>query len=254
MENASRISPNFVLIGLVEIGNVKYLYSVLALVLYIANMMLCSAIIWAIWLEAKLHEPMYIFIGNLVFNAIIGSSTILPKLVTDLLFGVKTINLSSCLVQSFCIECVAYAEIFTFTIMAYDRYLAIGNPLRYPTLMTNQKALMCVSIAWLIIFINRIIGGILAATLTFCGVIINNIYCETMSIVRLACGDTTINNVFGTTGTLVVISASAHQKAINTLVTHIAAFSTFMVATLFVGFRGSHGDIECKESQAGDYE
>ncbi|XP_069828919.1 olfactory receptor 52K1-like [Dendropsophus ebraccatus] len=258
MENISGTGSNFVLTGLVEMENLKYLFSMLALVLYLTNMMMCSAIIFVICMEAKLHEPMYIFIGNLVFNAIIESSTILPKLVTDLLLGCQTINLSSCLVQSFYIECVAYAEIFTFTIMAYDRYLAIGNPLRYATLMTNKKALTCLAVGWLIILINRIIGVMLAARLTLCGVVINNVYCETMSLTRLACGDTTINNVFGTTGTLLVvivslliviycyirtfifcllISKSAYQKAVHTLLTHIAAFSTFMVTTLFVGFR-----------------
>ncbi|KAM3936241.1 olfactory receptor 4B13-like [Leptodactylus fuscus] len=258
MENGSRTSPDFVLIGLVEMENVKYLYSVLALVLYITNVMLSSAIICVIWMEAKLHEPMYVFIANLVFNAIIGSSTIFPKMMADLLLGFKTIDLSRCLVQSLFIECVAYTEIITFTIMAYDMYLAIGHPLRYSTLMTNEKALKSVSVTWVIVFIHRIIGVTLTARLSLCGAVINSVYCETMSLTHLACGDTTINNVFGTTSTVTVmvasllivtycyvrtlvfclkISASSSQKAIHTLVMHIAAFSTFMAASLFVGFR-----------------
>ncbi|XP_075706009.1 olfactory receptor 4B13-like [Rhinoderma darwinii] len=237
MENVSRISPNLVLIGLVEMENLKYLFSVAALVLYITTMMLCSAIIYVIRMEEKLHEPMYIFIGNLVFNAIIGGSTIMPKLVTDLLLGLHTIDLPGCLIQAFCIKSFAYAEIFTFTIMAYDRYVAIGRPLMYSTLMTNEKALKSIAITWVIVFANRIVGVTLAARLTLCGEVINNVYCETMSLTRLACGGTTIITVFGTTSTLIVISVSANQKAIHTLVTHIAAFSTFMVATLFVGFR-----------------
>ncbi|XP_073524960.1 olfactory receptor 4D1-like [Phyllobates terribilis] len=258
MKNVSRVGSNFVLIGLVEMDNLKYLFSALALILYIATMILCFAVICVVWTEVKLHEPMYIFIGNLVFNVIIGSSALMPKLVIDLFLGLKTIDLPGCLVQSFCIESFAYAEILTFTIMAYDRYLSIGQPLRYPILMTIEKALKSIAVIWAIVFINRIVGVALAARLTLCGVTINNVYCETMSLTRLACGDTTINNVFGITSTLLVvisslltviycylrtlffclkISGSAYQKAIHTLVTHIAAFSTFMVPTLFVGFR-----------------
>ncbi|KAG8549544.1 hypothetical protein GDO81_020918 [Engystomops pustulosus] len=258
MANMSIISPTLVLIGLVEMENFKYLFFVLALILYITNMLLCFSIICVIWMEVKLQEPMYLFIGNLVFNAIMGSSTVMPKLMFDLILGFKTIDLSGCLIQSFCIESFAYVEIFTFTIMAYDRYLAIGHPLRYSTLMTNKKALKSIIVTWVIVFMNRIIGVALTARLALCGVVINNVYCETMSLTRLACGDTTINNIFGTTSTLTVviislliviycyirtfvfclkISMSASQKAVHTLITHIAAFSTFMVATLFVGFR-----------------
>ncbi|XP_071989523.1 olfactory receptor 1496-like [Engystomops pustulosus] len=259
MANVSIISPTLVLIGLVEMENFKYLFFVLALILYITNMFLCFSIICLIWMEVKLQEPMYLFIGNLVFNAIMGSSTVMPKLMFDLILGFKTIDLSGCLIQSFCIESFAYAEICTFTIMAYDRYLAIGHPLRYSILMTNRKALKSIIVTWVIVFMHRIIGVALTARLALCGVVINNVYCETMSLTRLACSETTINNIFGTTSTLTVViislliviycyirtfvfclkisMMSASQKAVHTLITHIAAFSSFMMSSLFVGFR-----------------
>ncbi|XP_018426385.1 PREDICTED: olfactory receptor 1020-like [Nanorana parkeri] len=258
MENVSKVNTNFVLVGLVEMENLKYLYSLAYLIIYVTTLILCSAIILFVWLEEKLHEPMYIFIGNLVLNAMVGSSAVFPKLVVDLLIGFTSIQITNCLFQSFFIETFAYVEILTFTIMAYDRYLAVGHPLQYPVLMTNGKAVKSLAVIWIIIFTNRIIGVVLTARLPLCGIKINSVYCETMSLTRLACGDTTVNAIYGTTGTQLIvilsmlivvycyirtfliclkISTEAYQKAIHTLVTHIVAFSTYMAATLFVAFR-----------------
>ncbi|KAM3936237.1 olfactory receptor 10G3-like [Leptodactylus fuscus] len=215
-------------------------------------------IVYIVWSEESLHEPMYIFIGNLVVNVMFGNSAVLPKMVTDLFFGLSTISLPGCLIQSFCYQSFGSLELFTFTAMAYDRYLAVCYPLRYPTLMTNGRALQIVFAIFVFVFLSIGVTVVLAARLSMCGVNINNVYCETMSLLRLACGDTTINDIFGTIWTMTVvigcilvviycyirtflvclkISAEAYQKAIHTLVTHIATFFTFMATSLFVIFR-----------------
>ncbi|XP_056415966.1 olfactory receptor 1496-like [Hyla sarda] len=249
---------DFVLVGLKEMEHLRYFYSVVALVLYLSTMFLCTLIVYVVWAEESLHDPMYIFICNLVGNVMVGSSAFLPKLTIDLFSGCTTIYLSVCLTQAFFIQSFASAEILTFTIMAIDRYLAVGFPLRYHSLMTNKKALQSLIIIWSVISICVLISVLLIVRLTLCGNIINNMYCETMSFVRLACGSTVINDAYGTTWTLLMvigsiiiviycyirtfvvclkISTEASQKAIHTLVTHIITYSTFMIATLFVGFR-----------------
>ncbi|XP_073524957.1 olfactory receptor 52N5-like [Phyllobates terribilis] len=221
-------------------------------------MMLSSMIVYIVWSEETLHEPMYIFIGNLMVNVMFGNSTVLPNLVINLLFGVNTISLSRCLIQAFCIQSFGSLEWFTFTVMAIDRYLAVGHPLRYPTLMTNGRAIQILFAVSVFVILSIGIIVILVARLSMCGVYINNIYCETLSLLRLACGDITINNIFGTMWTITVVvgcvliaiycyimtflvclktSVKANQKAIHTLVTHIVTFSTFLVATLFLTFR-----------------
>ncbi|XP_069828929.1 olfactory receptor 5AC2-like [Dendropsophus ebraccatus] len=249
---------DFVLLGLKEMEQLRYLYSMVALVIYLCTIFLCTLIVYVVWAEQSLHEPMYIFICNLVGNVIVGSSAFLPKLAIDLLSGCTTISLSECLTQAFCIQSFAFVEILTFTIMAYDRYLAVGFPLRYHSLMTNKKALQFLTIIWLIVLIGRLVGVMLVVRLTLCGDSINNVYCETTSLVRLACASTAVNDIWGTTWTLLTdigslmiviycyirtflvcmnISFEASQKAIHTLVTHIITFSTFMAASLFVGFK-----------------
>ncbi|XP_073404483.1 olfactory receptor 56A4-like [Dendrobates tinctorius] len=258
MENMSRVNTNLVLLGIVEMENLRYLYATLAIAIYISNMTLSSIIVYTVWLEETLHEPMYIFIANLVVNVMFGNSAILPKVVIDLLFGLNTISIPACLIQSFCNQSYGSLELFTFTVMAYDRYLAVGHPLRYPTLMSNGRAYWILFAVLVFVSLSIGITVFLASRLFICGVYINNLYCETMSLLNLACDDTSINNVFGTTWTVTVvvgcilvviycyirtilicleISGKAYQKAMNTLVTHIVTFSTFMATSLFVIFR-----------------
>ncbi|XP_073524971.1 olfactory receptor 5AP2-like [Phyllobates terribilis] len=258
MENMSKINTNLVLLGVVEMEHFWYLYVTLAIIIYVVTTILSSMIVYIVWSEETLHEPMYIFIANLVVNVMFGNSTVLPKIVIDLLFGFHTISLPGCLIQAFCFQSFSTLELFTFTVMALDRFLAVGHPLRYPTLMTNEKAFWILFSVFVFVLLGSCITVGLTAKLSMCGVYINNVYCETMSLLRLACGDTTINNIFGTVwtttmvigcvfvviysyiGTFIVclkISAEAYQKAIHTLVTHIITFSTFMAATLFVTFR-----------------
>ncbi|KAM3936238.1 olfactory receptor 5AP2-like [Leptodactylus fuscus] len=258
MENVSKTNDNLVLLGIVEMANLRYLYATLAIIIYISTMMLSSMIVYTVWSDETLHEPMYIFIGNLMVNVMFGNSSVVPKMVTDLFFGMSTISLPGCLIQAFCYQSFTALECYTFTAMAYDRFLAVGHPLRYPILMTNRKAFQILSVILIYVFLSIGIIVVLASRLSLCGMYINNIYCETMSLLRLACGDTTVSNIFGMVWTMALVvtcmlvviycyirtflvclkvSAEAYQKAIHTLVTHIVTFCTFMAVALFVSFR-----------------
>ncbi|KAM9319763.1 olfactory receptor 5AP2-like [Gastrophryne carolinensis] len=215
-------------------------------------------IVYVTWVEESLHKPMYIFICSMVLNVMYGSSNYLPKLVIDLLTKYSTISLPGCLAQAFFSQSYHSAEIFTFMIMACDRYLAVGHPLRYPMLMTNLTVKRLLLAIWTYVIVCIAVVVWLTARLTFCGVNINNFMCETLSLLRLACSDISINNIYGTTytlsmtiGSILVVlycyigtaiiclkhSMEAARKAAQMLVTHAMAFSIFMVGTLFVTFR-----------------
>ncbi|XP_040195196.1 olfactory receptor 51E1-like [Rana temporaria] len=256
--NVSVVITNFVLVGLIEIESFRYVCALLALALFLVTLFVGSMIVYVTWTEKNLHEPMYIFICILVVNVMLGNASYFPKLAIDLLSGCSTISLAECLCQSFCIQLYAWVEMFTFTVMAYDRYLAVGHPLRYHTLMTNittQK----ISLAVYVFNVIRVtVGVLLTSRLTFCEVNINNVFCEIMSLQPLACNDITINVLFGKTltlssviGCLLVItycyirtvviclklSAESSQKALHTLMTHVLAFSIYAVTFLFVNLR-----------------
>ncbi|XP_063297470.1 olfactory receptor 4B13-like [Pelobates fuscus] len=258
MENISTISTRFFLLGLVEMEKEKYLCIILSFGIYLITMLLSIVILYNVCIEANLHEPMYLFICNLLFNGMFGSTSLFPKIIIDLLSGSKIISVAGCFIQSFCMHTFASVEVFTFTIMAQDRYLAIGEPLRYPTLMTNGKALNYIGIIWIIAIILVLIPVIMTMKLPLCGKNINNVFCDNMSLVNLACGDSSLNNIFGAIETFIVymvalmiiiycyirtfliclkLSKDAHQKAVSTLVSHLIAFSCFTVATLFIVLR-----------------
>ncbi|XP_073404482.1 olfactory receptor 6N1-like [Dendrobates tinctorius] len=244
--------------GLVEMSNMKYLFSLVIGVVYVTVMVLCFTIVMVTYVEETLHEPMYIFISNLMVSGIYGDTAIMPKLIIDLLTGCYTVPYTKCLAQSFFIQSYPCVEIFTFTAMAYDRYLAVEHPLRYPMLMTNRKARNILLEIWVYVLSGLCVVVILASRQTLCGVMINSIICDTISLTSMACGDTTLSLAFGFTWTSIMIvscvlvvmysylrtfivclqiSEEAYQKAIHTLVTHIIAFTAFMISILFFVFR-----------------
>ncbi|KAM5180485.1 olfactory receptor 52P1-like [Mantella aurantiaca] len=220
-------------------------------------MFTCSTIVYITWSENALHEPMYIFICNLVIDVMYGNSTFFPKFIVDLLTGGSVITLFGCLSQAFFIQIYSCVEVCTFTAMAYDRYLAVAEPLRYHTLMSNRKAAKLITGIWIINIVSELANVTLTGRLTFCGKYITNIVCETMSLLYMACGDTTANNIFGMVVSLglvtfaigsafcyigtfaecLKISLEAKQKAFHTLITHVLTFSIYMTALLFAVFR-----------------
>nr|XP_014351426.1 PREDICTED: olfactory receptor-like protein OLF3 [Latimeria chalumnae] len=133
------------------------------------NIVLIAVII----LEGSLHAPMYICLCNLSVNELLGSCSLLPQLMANLLSETNTISYTACFVQIFCIQMYATVEIIILTVMAYDRYVAICNPLRYSTIMTNSK-----------------ISKLLIST-------IEKLYCDNISILKLSCVDPSVNSIYG---------------------------------------------------------
>ncbi|KAM3936242.1 olfactory receptor 6N1-like [Leptodactylus fuscus] len=258
MENISLVNTQLILMGLSETGNFRYFFSFITTVVYVTVMVLSAMIMFVTYMEEALHEPMYIFISNLMFNQMYGSTALMPKLIVDLLTGCYTISFTGCLAQGFFLQSFPCVEYFTFTAMAYDRYLAVGHPLRYPMLMTHKTTMKILIEMWVYVFVGICTIILLASRQTLCGVEINSVFCETISLTHLSCGDTSLSVVFGFTWTLIMmvscvlvviycyirtflvclrISQEACQKAVHTLVTHIIAFSTFMAAAMLIVFR-----------------
>ncbi|OCT93410.1 olfactory receptor 8H1 [Xenopus laevis] len=258
MENASSVSRNFVLLGIVEMEELSYLYCILSLFIYIFIMVLSLEIVLVVLTEESLHEPMYIFICNLTFNGMLGSSSFFPKLIIDLLTSSHQISHVGCFLQVLAMMTYAFFELSSFTIMAYDRYLAVCDPLRYVTKMTNAKAIKLILGFFAYSFINILVAVILSSRLTYCGSQIKNIFCDNLSLIVLSCGDSSVNNVYGalSTVTLLVftllitaysylknfmvclkISKEACEKAIHTLITHLLGFSIFLVGGMFIFIR-----------------
>ncbi|XP_041437264.1 olfactory receptor 52B6-like [Xenopus laevis] len=265
MEKASNLSSSFLLLGLVEMEGLWYIYCFVCLITYTFIMILSAIIVLVIMTKESLHEPMYVLICNLVINGIFGSSTFFPKLIADLFSSSKMISRGSCLSQAFCVLFFAFFEICTFTIMAYDRYLAVCYPLQYVLIMTIEKTLTFIIASFAFTFTSVLVAILLSARLPLCGSQIKNIFCDNMSFFILSCTDTSINNVYGAAVfmiflvfTLLVITYSylrifvicfkiskhACEKAIHTLVTHLLNFSIFLIGVLFIFIRYRLGNID----------
>ncbi|KAE8628153.1 hypothetical protein XENTR_v10007367 [Xenopus tropicalis] len=258
MENEFNTSTSFILLGIEEMEHNKYLYCAFLLITYLLILLFSSLIISVVLLDESLHCPMYTLIANLMLNGIFGASCFLPKLILDLFFSSKVISRAACFIQSFCVTLFAFCEISIFTTMAYDTYLAVGHPLRYPTLMTNKTALRLIAGFLFFNIISMLINLLLSARLPLCGSHINNFFCDNLSIFILSCVDNSPNKlysaaVFATYIPLTVltiaysyvrillicwkVSQSASRKAIHTLVTHVSNFAIFMGAVLFIFIR-----------------
>ncbi|XP_073524975.1 olfactory receptor 52D1-like [Phyllobates terribilis] len=197
MENSTYLHPSTFSLNFGEMAFVRYIYSVIALFAYLTILLFNCSVIITVVLHQCLHEPMYIFISILCANGLYGSSSFLPSLFVNLFFKINSISYIGCITQVFCIHTYVVYEMTILTIMAYDRYVCICNPLRYNNIMSLTSVAKLVVSAWIYTVVLFSIHIILTIRLPLCDRVILKIYCDNWSIVRLSCVDTTVNNVFG---------------------------------------------------------
>nr|XP_014351425.1 PREDICTED: olfactory receptor 2K2-like [Latimeria chalumnae] len=254
MEGIQNISI-FILSGFGKMDTITYLFFSCALVLFLATVFVNIVLIAAIILEESLHEPMYICLCNLSVNELLGSYSLLPHLMANLLSETNTISYTGCFVQIFCIQLYGVMEVITLTVMAYDRYVAICNPLRYSTIMTKSKVYKLLVFAWLYAFSIILILIALYLRLPLCGSTIEKLYCDNISILKLSCVNPSVNSIYGLFMLVIhmgvpliivlysyikilkvclKISKEARGKAFYTCGTHLLTFFSFVIGALFI--------------------
>ncbi|XP_015665605.1 olfactory receptor 6B1-like [Protobothrops mucrosquamatus] len=188
-ENETGIT-RFILLGL---GNNTELWPFLFLfflVIYLVTIIGNLLIIVLVANDQQLHTPMYFFLGNLSCLETFYSSTILPKMLSNLLTGDRTITVSGCLSQYYFFGCCLATETFLLAAMSYDRYLAICRPLLYASVMNRNLCFQLISGAWLNgLMVNSIIV-FLIAQFSFCGPnVIDHYFCDLSPLEKLTCSD-----------------------------------------------------------------
>ncbi|XP_036852388.1 olfactory receptor 56A3-like [Manis javanica] len=150
-----------------------------------------------IWREAALHEPVYYLLGLLSLLDMVLCLTVIPKVLAIFWFDLRSISFSACFLQMFIMNNFLPMESCTFMVMAYDRYVAICHPLRYPSIITDQF------IAKAVVFIlvrNTFFTApipILSAQLLYCGEnIIENCICANLSVSKLSCDNVALNKIY----------------------------------------------------------
>ncbi|KAM4749265.1 olfactory receptor 10A7-like [Rhinophrynus dorsalis] len=190
--NQTKITE-FILLGLQGPQSLKKYLFVLFLVLYI--MTLCgNLLIITLFLSSHhLQSPMYFFLCHLSLCDILLSTSIVPNLLHTLLRDSNIMSVFGCISQfSMCAEFTG-SECLLLTVMSYDRYLAICNPLHYIYIMNSQLRIYLVMCSWLLIVLVNLILFVPIFLLQYCGCnVIDDIYCELPALLEVSCTDTYI--------------------------------------------------------------
>lgn len=188
LSTGNQTVTEFVLLGFHEVPGLHLLFFSVFTILYasiITGNMLIAVVVVS---SQRLHTPMYFFLVNLSFIEIVYTSTVVPKMLEGFLQE-ATISVAGCLLQFFVFGSLATDECFLLAVMAYDRYLAICHPLRYPHLMGPQWCLGLVLTVWVSGFMEDGLVVALTAQLRFCGPnLIDHFYCDFSPL--MACFDT----------------------------------------------------------------
>ncbi|XP_078234353.1 olfactory receptor 1f45-like [Pogona vitticeps] len=193
IENQTTITE-FMLLGLSSDPQVQVLLFFLFLIIYVTTFIGNSVIIFVVKTEMRLHTPMFFFLSHLAFVDICYSSVTVPKMLETLVAKRKSISLAGCITQILSFMYFGCADIFLLSAMAYDRYVAICDPLRYSILMTKPMCWKLVGGAWVTGFIDVMLNGLPLIDLKFCRHnLLSHYTCELSALLRLSCTETSIN-------------------------------------------------------------
>ncbi|XP_076994289.1 olfactory receptor 2T6-like [Tamandua tetradactyla] len=184
------LSSDFTLMGLFTYGKTSgFLFSIICGIFLLA-MIANGLMIFLIHIDPHLHTPMYFLLSHLSLIDMMYISTIVPKMLFNYLEGKGTISFISCTAQFFLYMGFVGAEFFLLGLMAYDRYVAICNPLHYPVLMSQSVCWIILASSWFGGALESFLLTPITMRLPFCvSHKINHFFCEAPTMLRLACGD-----------------------------------------------------------------
>ncbi|KAM3931056.1 olfactory receptor 5V1-like [Leptodactylus fuscus] len=246
--NNKTLATEIILLGFSNDVKINICLFLIFFLIYLISVIGNWLIICVIIVNPPLHTPMYFFLVNLSFIDLCYSSSAIPKLLIDLLSTRRAISVIGCLVQFKVLLLVAGSECQLLAVMAYDRYVAICCPLRYSVLMRWRVCYYLAAFVWLFSFISIIIPSF-AMPITMCYPNkINHFMCEVLSVLRLSCDDTSLQElVIFSVGffaivlpfllivmsyiciisTVLKIHVAGRSKAFSTCTSHITVVTTY---------------------------
>ncbi|CAM4363118.1 olfactory receptor 52R1-like [Lepidochelys kempii] len=254
----------FILLGIPGLEAAHVWISIPFCTMYIIAILGNVTILFVVKREPSLHGPMYYFLCMLAVTDLVLSTSILPKTLSIFWFNSREIDFSACLTQMYFIHCFLVVESGMFVAMAFDRYVAICNPLRHSTTLTNPVVAK-ISLAMVLRGCMFILPYLfLARQWPYCRTnIIPHTHCEHMAVVKLACADTHVSNYYGlfvlfcVKGMDIIFiflsyiqilrsifslpTKDARLKAFGTCGSHLCAIFTFYISSLFSSLNHRYG-------------
>ncbi|XP_074083975.1 olfactory receptor 5D18-like [Macrotis lagotis] len=247
----------FVFLGFSDYPDLQVPLFLVFLIVYSITVVGNLGMIGIIRINSKLHTPMYFFLSHLSFVDFCYSSIIAPKMLADLLMEDRSISFSGCLVQFFFFSTFVVTEAFLLAVMAYDRFVAICNPLLYTVSMSQNLCSLLLAGSYTWGTACSLILTCSAMQLSFYGSnTINHFFCEFSLLLNLSCSDTYFNQLllfifatFNAVSTLLIIlasyvfifvtvlkmnSSSGRRKAFSTCTSHLMAITIFHGTILFL--------------------
>ncbi|XP_045641600.1 olfactory receptor 5K4-like [Ursus americanus] len=194
-ENQS-LTIEFILIGFTDHPVLKILLFLVFIAIYLITMVGNLGLVALIFMEHRLHIPMYIFLGNLAFMDSCCSCAITPKMLENFFSKDRSISLYECLAQFYFLCLAETADCFLLAAMAYDRYVAICSPLQYHTKMSKKLCIQMTIGTFIASNLHSMIHVGLLLRLTFCrSNQIDHFFCDILPLYRLSCTDPYINEL-----------------------------------------------------------
>nr|XP_027778528.1 olfactory receptor 5AL1 [Marmota flaviventris] len=250
--NHSTVSE-FILSGLTDNPELQIILFGVFLVVYLASVMGNLGLIVLIQISPQLHTPMYFFLSHLAFVDFCFTSSATPNMLVNLLLQVKSIAFFACAIQVCCFITFVVCELYLLSIMAYDRYVAIYNPLLYVILMPRKLCMLMVASTYIYGFAVGLAQTVATFHLSFCDSnVLNHFYCDDVPLMA----DTHFKELmlliiagFNTLCSLMVViisyafilfailrirSAERRQKAFSTCASHLTSITIFYGTIIFM--------------------
>ncbi|XP_005682913.2 PREDICTED: olfactory receptor 2L2-like [Capra hircus] len=260
MGNYNQTSTDFILLGLFPSSRTGLFLFILIVFIFLMALAGNLSMILLIFLDIRLHKPMYFLLSQLSLMDLNYISTTVPKMAYDFLFANKSISIIGCGIQSFFFLTMACAEGLLLASMAYDRYVAICFPLHYPVRISRRVCILMITGSWIMGSINSCAHTTYILSIPYCqSRSINHFFCDVTVMLTIACIDTTVYEytVFLSTTLFLLLpfigiafsygrvllgvyrmnSAEGKKKAYSTCSTHLTVVSFYYAPFVYTYLR-----------------